>query len=338
MAVRGGAGGRRRSPGGASVADASPRMAFSLRRQIPESGDDGRVAALFASLSRAAESASAALSSRPEALRSIVDALSTGAALPAPDSRAPPPAAGRGPRCAPRRAVRRRLGAIAKRGCCGARPWRNGLAVGGDRPPRRRLARQRRSRGTAASRRRGARAACRRGRRGGRARAVRCRLESGRLRDARARAPAAALVRAWRLPPLVGATLQGWRRVGEVPSPPAEARAVHFGHAFASQVLFCGVSVAGPRRSRRSRIASRPARDRAAARALRAAEARRGVAVGASAAAALETARHPHAVGMVGQHSHHLARAHLVLHAPRARSPASGCRRARARSSRAAHR
>ena len=48
----------------------------------------------------------------------------------------------------------------------------------------------------------------------------------------------AALLKAWRLPPGVAAALQGWRRVGESGSVGAEARAVHYGHAFASQVLF----------------------------------------------------------------------------------------------------
>lgn len=47
-----------------------------------------------------------------------------------------------------------------------------------------------------------------------------------------------ALLKAWRLPPGVVTAIQGWRRVGESGSAGAEARAVHYAHAFASQVLF----------------------------------------------------------------------------------------------------
>ena len=47
-----------------------------------------------------------------------------------------------------------------------------------------------------------------------------------------------ALARHWRLAPGVVAALQGWRRVGESAAPGADARAVYFGHAYASQLLF----------------------------------------------------------------------------------------------------
>jgi hypothetical protein len=47
----------------------------------------------------------------------------------------------------------------------------------------------------------------------------------------------AALGRAWRLPPGVVAAMSGWRRAPEAATPTAEARAVYYAHAFASQVL-----------------------------------------------------------------------------------------------------
>ncbi len=211
-------------------------MAFSLRRQIPESGDDGRVAVLLASLSRAAESAAAALGPRPEALRGIVDALSTGSALPAPDSvrRRPPlvlalDALRAGLFAAPGRHLEARL------------LWREAVAtawlsaaiarLAGGSPGSAGLAGLLHRAGEALALRAVAAVEA----------AEPLRFDAASVQAACTTLEpelAAALARAWRLPPLVGATLQGWRRVGEVPSPPSEARAVHFGHAFASQVLF----------------------------------------------------------------------------------------------------
>ncbi|MFO1455610.1 MAG: HDOD domain-containing protein [Steroidobacteraceae bacterium] len=214
-------------------------MAFDVLRQVPERRKDGQAEALLATLETAAGEVASSLGSRPAALRDVLDALAAGVALP------------------PRDAVRARRAPLALHVALdGLREtlftvpgrdrearllWREALATGWLAADIARLAGG--SPGTA-----GLAGLLHRA---GDALALRtiARFESTgqvRLDASSVQSTAvtfepeftAALGRAWKLAPGVVAALQGWRRVGEGSSVGAEARAVHFGHAFASQVLF----------------------------------------------------------------------------------------------------
>jgi len=213
-------------------------MAFPLLRQTPERRQDGSADALLDALVAAAQAVAAGLGARPAALRDIVDALATGAPLPLRDTRGKRRAGTLQPSLD---ALRTSVFAVDARERESRLLWRDALATAWTGAAIARLAGG--SPGTA-----GLAGLLHRA---GEALALRAvavveaadgsRLDAASLQAACASLEpdlTAALLKAWRLPPGVVAALQGWRRVGESGSVGADARAVHYGHAFASQVLF----------------------------------------------------------------------------------------------------
>lgn len=211
-------------------------MAFPLLRQSPESRQDGSADRLLEALGAAAQAAGAGLGARPEALRDIVDALATGAPLPERGSRRRPDALQ-----GALDALRSGLYSVEGRPRESRLLWRDALATAWISAALARLAGG--SPGTA-----GLAGLLHRV---GDALALQAVAAVESAEDAifdptslqaacAALEPSltASLLKAWRLPPGVAAAVQGWRRVGESGSVGPDARAVHYGHAFASQVLF----------------------------------------------------------------------------------------------------
>jgi len=212
-------------------------MAFPLLRQFPERGADGAAEALLAALARAADALGAALGTRPAALREVLDALATGTMLPAraasPRARLPlhaaldalrvalydEPAREREMRLLWREALGTAWSAAALARLAGGSPGTAGLAGllhrAGEALALRAVAAVEAAEGL--------------------------RLDAASLQAACATLEpelSAALARHWRLAPGVVTAMQGWRRVGEAAAPGADARAVYFGHAWTSQLLF----------------------------------------------------------------------------------------------------
>ncbi len=213
-------------------------MAFPLLRQSPGRRQDGSADALMDALAVAAQAVAAGLGARPDALRDVVDALATGAPLPlrAPRGRHAPEALQ-----AALDALRAAVFVVDAREREARQLWRGALATAWTAGAIARLAGG--SPGTA-----GLAGLLHRG---GDALALRAvaaveaaagsRFDAASLQAAYASLEpdlTSALLKAWRLPPGVAAALQGWRRVGESGSVGADARAVHYAHAFSSQVLF----------------------------------------------------------------------------------------------------
>lgn len=221
-------------------------MAFDVLRQVPERRDAGGVEALLGQLEAAAGEVAAAIGARPGALREVLDALSAGAALPPRDElrvrRAP---------LALHLALdslRESLFAVPGRDREARLLWREALAtawlaadiarLAGGSPGSAGVAGLLHRAGDALALRAIARVES----------AGEARLDASTVQSVAGSFEAeltATLGRAWKLAPGVLAALQGWRRVGEMPSVSAEARAVHFGHAFASQVLFAEFAAPG---------------------------------------------------------------------------------------------
>jgi HDOD domain len=213
-------------------------MAFSLLRHSPAGRQDGSADRLLAALEAAAHSVGAGLGARPEALRDIVDALATGAPLPQLRRGGRRPADGLQ---AGLEALRSEVFSVEAHPRESRLLWRDALATAWISAALARLAGG--SPGTA-----GLAGLLHRV---GDALALRAATEvesaEGAAFDPASLQAAcaalepsltAALLKAWRLPSGVAAAVQGWRRVGESGSVSADARAVHYGHAFASQVLF----------------------------------------------------------------------------------------------------
>ncbi len=222
----------------AAPAEHSPYLAFPLLRQAPESREDGATGRLLGALGDAAAAAGASIGARPPALRDIVDALASGAPLPRRVLRFAHPAEGLQ---AALDAIFAGLYSVESHPRESRLQWRDALATAWIAAALARLTGG--SPGTA-----GLAGLLHRV---GEALALRAvvAVESaeGERFDPASRQGAcaafepvstAALLRAWRLPPGVSVAMQGWRRVGESRSQGAEARAVHFGHACASQLLF----------------------------------------------------------------------------------------------------
>jgi len=213
-------------------------MAFPLLRQAPERGQDGKAEALLAALAAAAQIQAAALGPRPDALRDLVDALATVAPLPLRESRGRRSA---DPLQAALDGLRAALYHVPARQRESRLAWRSALATGWTAAALARLAGG--SPGTA-----GLAGLLHRAGEALALRAVSAVEEQERSMFDPASVQAActalepdlttALLKAWRLPPGVAAAVQGWRRVGESGSVGADARAVYYAHAFASQVLF----------------------------------------------------------------------------------------------------
>lgn len=215
-------------------------MAFPLLRQVPERGEDGAAEALLAALASVVAEVGAGLGPRPAALRDLLDALATDTTL------APRPAAQRAasaslPLHAALEELRLAVFAVPARAREARLLWREALGTAWCAATIARLTGG--SPGTAGVagllHRAGEALALRavatlEGRQG-------LRLDAASVQAACATYEpelGATLLRHWRLAPGVAAALQGWRRVGESAVPGAEARAVYFGHCYASQLLF----------------------------------------------------------------------------------------------------
>lgn len=221
-------------------------MAFDVLRQVPERREGGRAEALLGALEAAAGEVAAAIGPRPAALREVLDALSAGAALPPrEDLRA---------RRAPLAlhlaldSLRESLFVAPGRDREARQLWREALAtawlaadiarLAGGSPGSAGLAGLLHRAGDALALRAVAQVES----------AGQARLDAASLQSFAGGFEAeltASLGRAWKLSPGVLGALQGWRRVGESTAVSAEARAVHFGHAFASQVLFAEFAAPG---------------------------------------------------------------------------------------------
>lgn len=214
-------------------------MAFDVLRQVPERREDGQAEALLARLEAAAGEVAAGLGPRPAALRDVLDALAAGVALTPREE----PRARRAPLAlhVALDQLRESLFMVPGREREARLLWREALAtawlaadiarLAGGSPGTAGLAGLLHRAGDALALRAVARVEG----------AVPTRLDAASLQSAAgAFEPelTASLGRAWKLSPGVLAALQGWRRFGESAAVGAEARAVHFGHAFASQVLF----------------------------------------------------------------------------------------------------
>jgi len=224
-------------------------MAFPLLRQVPERRDDGAAEALLAALASAAAEVGASPGARPAALREVLDAFASDLPLP------PRPVALRSgsqaaalPLHLALDELRAALFAVPAREREARSLWREALGTGwaaaaiarltGASPGTVGLAGLLHRAGEALALRAVALVEARLG----------TRLDAASVQAACATWEpelTATLLRHWRLAPGVGAAIQGWRRVGESATAGGEARAVYFGHAYASQLLFAEFAAPG---------------------------------------------------------------------------------------------